>query len=227
MIQTTISNDHLNMEHAMPEQARKSSTRTRLLEAAAALFARKGYGDATVAEICDEAGANISAVNYHFGTKEELYRSAWQYAFKQAIPYPKSAECAGDATPEEHLRRYIFTLIRRIADPENLAFDIMEHEFAHPTGLLRDIVAGEMKPHQAHFNTHIAALLGDSATPERVELCRASIISQCFNLKKLRRLHESHGDLADFAALESGRYAEHVYRFSLGGIAAIREGAQQ
>jgi AcrR family transcriptional regulator len=224
MIQTTISNDHLNPELPMPEQAQKPSTRARLLEAAAAVFARKGYGDATVAEICDEAGANISAVNYHFGTKEELYRSAWQHAFIQAIPYPKSAECGSNATPEEHLHRYITILIRRIADPKNVVFDIMEHEFAHPTGLLRDIVAGELKPHQTHFNTHIAALLGENATPEQVELCRASIMAQCFHLKKLRRLHESHGDIADFSSLESARYAEHVYRFSLGGIAAIREG---
>ena len=208
----------------MPEQVRKPSTRTRLLEAAAAVFARKGYGDATVAEICDEAGANISAVNYHFGSKEELYRSAWQHAFKQALPYPKEAECAGDATPQEHLRRYIFTLVRRIADPKNVVFDIMEHEFARPTGLLRDIVAAELKPHKTHFTTHITALLGGSATVENVELCRASIMAQCFHLKKLRRLHETHGEMANFTRLESGRYAEHVYRFSLGGIAAIREG---
>lgn len=210
----------------MPEPSEKPSTRLRLLEAAGAVFARKGYGDATVAEICDEAGANISAVNYHFGSKEELYRAAWRHAFTQAIPYPKEAACeSGD--PQTQLRHCIVTLIRRIADPANALFDIMEHEFAHPTGLLRDIVASEFKPHQAHFNTHIAALLGEGAASEQIELCRASIMAQCFNLKKLRRLHETHGDLADFAALDAERYAEHVYRFSLGGIAAIREGGAQ
>jgi len=208
----------------MSATPRKTSTRTRLLDAAASVFARKGYGEATVAEICDEAGANISAVNYHFGSKEELYRSAWQHAFKEAVPYPKEAECARGATHEEHLYRYICTLVRRIADPENLAFDIMEHEFAHPTGLLRDIIAGELKPHQARFNTHITALLGAGAVQEQVDLCRASIMAQCFHLKKLRRLHESHGNIANFAELESERYADHVYRFSLGGIAAVREG---
>ena len=103
----------------------------------------------------------------------------------------------------------------------------MEHEFAHPTGLLHDIIAGELKPHQAHFNTHITALLGDAATPEQVDLCRASIMAQCFHLKKLRRLHESHGDIANYVALKSERYAEHVYRFSLGGIAALREGGRR
>ena len=69
----------------MSATPRKTSTRTRLLGAAASVFARKGYGEATVAEICDEAEANISAVNYHFGSKEELYRSAWRHAFINSI----------------------------------------------------------------------------------------------------------------------------------------------
>jgi AcrR family transcriptional regulator len=47
-------------------------TRERLLEAAERLFARNGYAGTSLREITAAAGANIAAVNYHFGTKEGL-----------------------------------------------------------------------------------------------------------------------------------------------------------
>jgi len=58
-------------------------TRSRILDAASALFAEKGYGGVTVAAICHKAGANIAAVNYHFGGKEDLYREAWRHAHQR------------------------------------------------------------------------------------------------------------------------------------------------
>jgi AcrR family transcriptional regulator len=50
-----------------------SKTEQRLLEAAGEIFAEFGYRAATVRQICEKAGANIAAVNYHFGDKEKLY----------------------------------------------------------------------------------------------------------------------------------------------------------
>ena len=42
-------------------------TRERLLKAAEALFAERGFKRVTVREICLAARANVAAVNYHFG----------------------------------------------------------------------------------------------------------------------------------------------------------------
>ncbi len=49
-------------------------TRERLLEAAAELFAERGYNHVTVRDICRAAGANVAAVNYYFRDKLGLYR---------------------------------------------------------------------------------------------------------------------------------------------------------
>ena len=48
-------------------------TKSRLLEGAGEEFAEKGFELARVRAICDRAGANLAAINYHFGDKEHLY----------------------------------------------------------------------------------------------------------------------------------------------------------
>lgn len=47
-------------------------TKERLLDAAEQLFARQGYHNTSLRAITAEAGANLAAVNYHFGSKEAL-----------------------------------------------------------------------------------------------------------------------------------------------------------
>ncbi len=57
-----------------PEQ--DQDTKERLLTAAAAVFAEKGFDGATVKEIVDRAGVNISLVSYHFNGKEGIFKAS-------------------------------------------------------------------------------------------------------------------------------------------------------
>jgi AcrR family transcriptional regulator len=52
---------------------RKRRTPQAILAAARELFARQGYAGTSVRAITAKAGANLGAVTYHFGSKEELY----------------------------------------------------------------------------------------------------------------------------------------------------------
>lgn len=47
-------------------------TRERILDAAEALFAQDGFQSVSVRQITGEAGVNVAAVNYHFGSREAL-----------------------------------------------------------------------------------------------------------------------------------------------------------
>jgi AcrR family transcriptional regulator len=49
-----------------------SDTRERLLHAAGHIFAEKGFEPASLRAITNAAGVNLAAVNYHFGSKENL-----------------------------------------------------------------------------------------------------------------------------------------------------------
>jgi AcrR family transcriptional regulator len=52
--------------------ARRAQTRARLLEAAARVYARRGFAGATLEEVAAEAGFTKGAVYGHFGSKEKL-----------------------------------------------------------------------------------------------------------------------------------------------------------
>jgi AcrR family transcriptional regulator len=47
-------------------------TRSAILEAAERLYANSGFGDVTLRDIVAAANVNLAAVNYHFGSKDEL-----------------------------------------------------------------------------------------------------------------------------------------------------------
>lgn len=56
------------------ENTVRKYTADRIIAAATRLFAVKGYEGTSTKEVCQAAGANIAAIHYHFGTKENLYR---------------------------------------------------------------------------------------------------------------------------------------------------------
>lgn len=51
----------------------KRPTPDRILDAAEQLFARRGFHGVSVRDITSEAGVDVALVNYHFGSKMDLY----------------------------------------------------------------------------------------------------------------------------------------------------------
>src|SRR5205814_4880168 len=61
------------MTKLLTRREKQEQTRERLLEAAASVFARRGYQQASVEEIAAEAGFTTGAVYSNFAGKEELF----------------------------------------------------------------------------------------------------------------------------------------------------------
>lgn len=207
---------------------RKSASKTynSLLSAAAEVFAGKGYRDATIAEICEKAKANIAAVNYHFGDKETLYREAWRHSFSESIKaHPPDGGVGSSARPEDRLRGEIAAFLHRIADKNNKEFLIVQKEFANPTGLLNEIMREAIRPIQKKMQALIRELIGEQASNMQVQFCEISIISQCINPALVRR---NQKEMPGPPAIEDIKaYSNHVIKFSLAGIRAIREEAEK
>jgi AcrR family transcriptional regulator len=58
--------------HSTGSQDSQFATRVALLDAAERLFSQNGIEGTSVREIIKAAGANLGAINYHFGTKDRL-----------------------------------------------------------------------------------------------------------------------------------------------------------
>src|SRR5258705_6024538 len=92
-------------------------TRSRLLNAAARLFAERGFARVTVRDICKKARANVAAVKYHFGGQDGLYRPVVQMAVDMMLSVTNDGISAGEElSPEEQLRAYVGTVLGPIAN---------------------------------------------------------------------------------------------------------------
>jgi AcrR family transcriptional regulator len=63
---------------------RGEDTSRRILEAALALFAAEGFDSASTRAIAEQAGVNLPAIQYYFGSKEGLYNAAIAHIGEQA-----------------------------------------------------------------------------------------------------------------------------------------------
>lgn len=65
-----------------------NKTKQKLLESALDIFAEEGFKSATVQQIVGRAGANVSAINYHFGNKANFYAEAVVHHIKKPCQMP-------------------------------------------------------------------------------------------------------------------------------------------
>jgi AcrR family transcriptional regulator len=215
---------------------RKDGVRTkeRILTVACEVFAEKGYHDATVEEICKRAETNIAAVNYHFGSKEQLYAEVWRHAFDLANKaYPLEGGLGPDAQPEERLRGTIYSVVGRTVNPGRVgdAGKLLLRELVNPTDVLEDVKRDALRPFHDKMNLLMEQLLGPGASREQILLCEMSVMHQCmaFGIRLFMgkipphlRLDMPVGELVE-------TLAGHITRFSLAGIQAVRaqiEGAE-
>ena len=65
------------------QRDRGAETRARLIEAALDVFGRLGFEGASTRQIAKEAGANLAAIVYHFGSKEALHIAVAEHIAKR------------------------------------------------------------------------------------------------------------------------------------------------
>jgi len=200
------------------------STREKLLTAAGDVFLEKGFRDATVAEICAQARANIAAVNYHFGSKEALYQEAWRHSFTESLKtYPMDGGVRATAPAEERLKGQLTALIQRVADENNKDFFIAQMELINPTGLLKEVMKTELIPMRQQTLNLVRELLGPKASEQQVHYCEIGIISMCLHPMVMQRIAKRTKNLEMPPLIEDiGAFADHVIKFALAGIDAIR-----
>lgn len=200
---------------ALPE------TRARLLQAAGEEFARAGYRAANVRTICRAARANVSAIKYHFGSKEALYREVMAMAHAQMLgaeppPSLRPGEDPRVALPQ--LMGWFLRLVLTEGRAYPWAGRLMAFEAADPTAALDDFVAMCATPIRRELEQVVGAIVGPRVPRRRRGDLTNAIIALCVNQKHsaeiLKRL--GYPPPRDRAGIE--RLARLLARFALSGL---------
>jgi AcrR family transcriptional regulator len=100
-------------------------TRSAILAAAERLYAERGFSDVTLRDIVSEANVNLAAVNYHFGSKDELIAELFVTRSlalnRERLRELRMAEEQGGGRAEiaEVLRALVGPTLRGCLGPEN------------------------------------------------------------------------------------------------------------
>jgi len=206
---------------AHPHSPSDVDTRRRLLEVAGEVFAEHGFRAATVRDICQRAGANVAAINYHFGDKESLYREVLASSLCADLErYPSDMELGQKPSAEERLHAFVRSFLLRMlsGDKPQWLMKLMSREMIEPTGALDQLIESVHRP----LFTQLAAIVADLGGPHMDEAtrvwCAHAIIAQCVFYRHAQAVIVRMGSAVPNAPAEIDRLAEQVTRFSLGGI---------
>jgi len=206
------------------DQGTLTLKREKLIEAAGQVFAEMGFEGATVREICSRAGANVAAVNYHFGDKLGLYTEVLRSAMLARQAHVKDGHALVlSSDPKAALAALISQWFEQARESGRQSWlsRIMSHEMAQPTPAL-DRVVEAMEPNYRGFQSLVGQLIGRSPNDPRTRMCVHSVVGQVLQYVQSRAMVERlwpELNLNDEKQLHA--IAEHIVEFSLAGMERV------
>ncbi|MFF8841051.1 TetR family transcriptional regulator [Streptomyces sp. NPDC015130] len=139
--------------------------RERILEAARAQFAERGYDKASVRGIAKAAGVDPALVHHYFGTKDEVFAAAIEVSFEPALVVPAILGGPREAIGERLARFFIGVWENPVSRAPLLAIvrSALTHEAAAKvlrTFVLRRLlekIAAELDVPEPSFRAELAA----------------------------------------------------------------------
>lgn len=205
-----------------PAREDGAQTRQQLLEVAGQVFAEQGYARATSKEICERAGANIAAVNYHFGGKEGLYAAVLEEAHARLVSIDLVTKATqSGAEPAEKLRTLLRQIVGEIArrDEGRWELRVLSREVLAPTPMMDRMIANQIQPKLRLVSTMIAGVLGVPASHPAVSRCTVSIIGPCGFL--LITDPQWQKQVFPSMNVDPQTLVDHMVTFALGGLNAV------
>lgn len=133
-------------------------TKAKIIGKAGGLFAQKGFKAVTARDIAKKSGTPLSSINYHFRSKEGLYREVVRFAIEESSMTPEEEAAISAMAPEDGLKVIITEWLREgvCLDGSKWENDILLRELIKPTAGTEELVEKYFKP----FFTLIASMLG-------------------------------------------------------------------
>ena len=210
----------------------QNETAFKILESACEVFAEKGYKEASISDICKQAGTNRASINYYFRSKENLFVEVYKYAWGVMGENRNDKEDENHiVSPEERLRNYIGGFIRSIFDEGQTGWfmRIMFHEVVSPNLVFVDVIAKILGDERQYLDGLISEITGETDV-SKLHLMNMSVMSNCLFFNMTRNVRKYKKDVnvpalkrPDFRPEEQiDQIIDHVYNFCLSGLKANR-----
>ena len=212
-------------------QARQGGdTRGRILDAAEALFACHGIDGTSMRLITSRAGANLAAVNYHFGGKDGLVRAVFQRRLAElnrrrlaALDALEAQAAGAPLRPSRILDAYFGTALEMAADEAGGGRHFMRllgRTHNEPNQFVRGFVAEEYAPCAARFLSALCRALPEVPRAEILWLFHFMMGAMSFAIAGVDGLQPLAGE---FGSDDTSRLAPRLMSFLLGGLRAPLE----
>ena len=200
-----------------------TGTKDRLIEAARAIFAEKGLEKARVRDICSLAGTNVAAVNYHFGSKDQLYitvLSENMTQIKQRHPLD-SGVTPESSSPTDRLKAFIRGMLGHFLDDENEISaklgKLVLQEMLNPSEHFMELLEKHIRPCNRLLNDIVQSML-PHVPQDIVARCTGSIMTQFSLFRFDKRVRDSLGPMFSLEDDSLESVTQAITDFSLGGI---------
>jgi AcrR family transcriptional regulator len=203
----------------------QESTKIRLIEAAGEEFACKGFDAARVRTICERAGANVAAINYHFGDKNQLYVDTVIHAHHCGVD-PCGSEYGPDRDPAQQLRSFIHSFLKHVLainDPEGWRHRLILRELLNPTAA-SDVLIREVIRPRFECLEQIIGRFCPSIDERTRHALGFSIIGQCLHYRMARPIAERLIGSEAYHKLDLDFLTEHITNFCLAALRALSGG---
>ena len=212
-----------------PSREHAGTTRARLLEAAAEIFAEAGYHQAQIRRICARAGANIALVNYHFGDKLGLYTEVLRHSVRSGHVDAIRGALNQSGSAEDILRAIIKARMRGMStgDLADRQFRIFIHELAHPTAAMGRVIDDVVRPIYNRVLELVGRMIGRAPDDEKTRLCAYSVMGQMMLYALAGPVVQRLWPGLKMSSGQLDRIADHIGDFSLAYLRQARGNRRQ
>jgi TetR/AcrR family transcriptional regulator, regulator of cefoperazone and chloramphenicol sensitivity len=204
-----------------PGVEESDATRAKILDAACDVFAEHGFQAATVRQIVTRAGANVAAVNYHFGDKLGLYHEVLRRYLCSDERMAARQKLMELKDPREALRAFIRHALEQMAHSIDLR--LMAHEMAKPTPALPATVEEAIRPNYDMLRHILSRILELPPDHETTRLCAHSVIGQVLHYAHARPVLQLLWPGMKYSPKQLDQVAEHITTVMLCALKELRK----
>ena len=209
---------------AAPRRAARSdgdATRQHILDVAGQVFAERGYADATSKEICARAEVNMASVNYHFGSRGELYEAVLVEAHHHLLqPDAMLAIAQAQGDPRDKLRAVLARVVEHVTGPRaHWGGRVVVRELLSPTEHAPVLVHQAIAPKSRIMLGIVGEILGLPVTHPGLQRALFFMMSPCLAMLVAPRALRA-GVLPALAA-DADVVLDDLLAYVFGGLDAI------